>query len=44
MTREEFYGFLRRLEAYRKTIGSQTTLVLPPDNEFFELLESYRAK
>ena len=40
----EFYGFLRRLEAYRKTIGSQTTLVLPPDNEFFELLESYRAK
>jgi len=40
----EFYGFLRRLEAYRKTIGSQTTLVVPPDNEFFELLESYRAK
>ena len=40
----EFYGFLRRLEAYKKTIGSQTTLVLPPDNEFFELLESYRAK
>lgn len=40
----EFYGFLRRLEAYKKTIGGQTTLVVPPDNEFFELLESYRAK
>lgn len=40
----EFYGFVRRLEAYRKTIGSQTTLVVPPDNEFFELLESYRQK
>jgi len=26
------------LEAYRKTIGEKTTLVLPPDNEFFELL------
>jgi membrane protease subunit HflC len=34
----EFYGFLRRLEAYKKTIGEQTTLVVPPDNEFFELL------
>lgn len=39
----EFYGFVRRLEAYRKTIGAQTTLVVPPGNEFFELLESYRA-
>ncbi len=38
----EFYGFVRRLEAYRKTIGEQTTLVLPPDNEFFELLSRYR--
>ena len=34
----EFYGFLRRLEAYEKTIGEKTTLVLPPDNDFFELL------
>lgn len=34
----EFYGFVRRLDAYRKTIGAGTTLVLPPDNEFFELL------
>jgi membrane protease subunit HflC len=37
----EFYGFLRRLEAYRKTIGSRTTLVLPPDNDFFELLSNF---
>ncbi len=40
-TAPEFYGFLRRLEAYRKTIGSQTTLVLPPDNDFFRLLSDF---
>lgn len=34
----EFYGFLGGLEAYRKTIGEGTTLVLPPDHEFFRLL------
>lgn len=34
----EFYGFVRSLEAYRKTIGKGTTLVLPPDSEFFRLL------
>jgi membrane protease subunit HflC len=33
----EFYHFVRSLEAYRKTIGSGTTLVLPPDSEFFRL-------
>ena len=40
----EFYGFVRRLDAYRKTIGEQTTLVLPPDNEFFELLSGSQAE
>ena len=40
----EFFGFLRRLDAYKKTIGEQTTLVIPPDNDFFELLQDYRAK
>lgn len=40
----EFYGFVRRLDAYKKTIGSQTTLVLPPSNDFFELLENYQPK
>jgi modulator of FtsH protease HflC len=39
----EFYGFVRRLDAYRKTIGEGTTLVLPPDNEFFELLSGSQA-
>jgi len=34
----EFYGFLRGLEAYRKTIGKGTTMVLQPDHEFFRLL------
>ncbi|MCG8592207.1 MAG: protease modulator HflC [Proteobacteria bacterium] len=34
----EFYAFWRSLEAYRKTIGEGTTLVLPPDHEFFRYL------
>jgi membrane protease subunit HflC len=38
----EFYGFLRRLEAYRRTIGAKTTLVVSPENEFFELLGKSR--
>jgi membrane protease subunit HflC len=36
----EFYAFLRGLEAYRKTLGEGTTLVLPPDHEFFRLFQS----
>jgi len=39
-TDAEFYGFLRGLEAYRKTIGEGTTMVLSPDHEFFRLLSS----
>lgn len=35
----DFYAFVRSLEAYRKTIGEGTTLVLSPDSEFFEFLE-----
>lgn len=34
----EFYGFVRSLEAYRKTIGAGTTLVLPPNSEFFRAM------
>jgi len=41
---EEFYDFVRSLEAYRKTIGSNTTLVLPPDSEFFRLFGSSSAR
>jgi membrane protease subunit HflC len=39
-TDPEFYAFVRSLEAYRKTIGHGTTLVLPPGHEFFRLFES----
>ena len=36
----DFYEFTRSLEAYRKTIGKGTTLVLPPDHEFFQTMQS----
>ncbi len=35
----EFYAFVRSLEAYRATIGPRTTMVLPPDHEFFRFLQ-----
>ncbi len=34
----EFFEFLRRLEAYKKTLRSGTRLVLSTDNEFLNLL------
>ncbi len=34
----EFYTFSRQLEAYRNTLGPNTTLVLSPDHEFFRFL------
>jgi membrane protease subunit HflC len=34
-----FYEFVRTLEAYRKTIGEGTTLILSPSSEFFRLLK-----
>lgn len=37
-TAPEFYTFSRQLEAYRNTLGPNTTLVLSPDHEFFRLL------
>ncbi len=36
----EFYAFLRSLQAYEKTIGAKTTLVVSPKSEFFRLFES----
>ncbi len=36
----EFYDFVRSLEAYRKTLGEGTTMVLPPDHPFLEFLQS----
>lgn len=35
----EFYSFVRSLEAYRKTLGENTTLVVSPDHEFFKFLD-----
>jgi membrane protease subunit HflC len=34
-----FYDFLRSLEAYQKTLGSKTTIVLSPDSEFLKYLK-----
>ena len=38
-TDPDFYEFTRSLEAYRKTIGADTTLVLSPESEFFQFFE-----
>lgn len=38
----EFYAFMRSLEAYRRTMGANTTLVVPPTHEFFRYLEPQR--
>lgn len=35
----EFYEFQRTLEAYGKTLGENTTMILSPNSEFFELLQ-----
>lgn len=34
----EFYSFIRTLEAYGKSLGQGTTIVLPGDSEFFQYL------
>ncbi len=36
----EFYSFQRSLEAYRKILETNSTVVLPPDSELFEFLQS----
>ncbi len=38
----EFYAFLRTLESYEKVLNGNTTLVLPADSPFLELLLSRR--
>ena len=35
----EFYEFLRRLEVFKKTLGSDTRLILSTDNDLFRLLK-----
>jgi len=37
----EFYSFLKTLEAYEKTFGAQTHLVLSTDSEFYRYLKDY---
>ena len=37
---QEFYAFVRRLQAYEKILGEGTTLVLPPDSELLRYLQS----
>ncbi|MHC4586518.1 MAG: protease modulator HflC [Planctomycetota bacterium] len=34
----EFYSFVRTLEVYEKSLGKDTTIVLPSDSEFFRYL------
>ena len=36
----EFYMYLRTLQAYRRTLGERTTIVLPPDHAFLRALQS----
>jgi membrane protease subunit HflC len=35
----DFYEFTRTLEAYRKTLGNDTTVILSPDSDFLRLLK-----
>ena len=39
----EFYKFLRRLEAYKKALGTRTRLILSTDNEFLEQLRGSKS-
>jgi modulator of FtsH protease HflC len=39
----EFFTFYRSLEAYRTAIGSDTTMVLSPNSEFFQFFEQHKA-
>ncbi|MFH1360452.1 MAG: protease modulator HflC [Candidatus Omnitrophota bacterium] len=36
----EFYSFLRTLETYKQTIGSDTTLILDTDSDYYKYLRS----
>lgn len=39
----EFYAFTRSLEAYRRSLGEKTSILLSPDHEFFRYLDPSRA-
>src|SRR2546426_6867227 len=38
----EFYRFVRSMDAMKKAVGKETTLVLPVDSELFRLLQDSR--
>lgn len=38
----EFYAFVRSLETYRATLGTRTTMVLPPGHALFRFLDPSR--
>jgi membrane protease subunit HflC len=40
----EFYELVRTLEAYRKTIGEGTTMILSPKSDFFRLMNQLGAR
>jgi membrane protease subunit HflC len=40
----EFYSFVRTLEAYAKSLGKETTIILPSDSEFFKYLNPPKEK
>jgi membrane protease subunit HflC len=36
----DFYAFYRSLNAYKRTLGSSSTLVLEPNSEFFQYFKN----
>jgi len=38
----DFYGFIRRLQTYEKTLGTGTTVVLPSDSDLLRYLQTAR--
>jgi membrane protease subunit HflC len=38
----EFYSFVRTLEAYEKSLGEGTTIILPSDSEFFQYFSTLK--
>ncbi len=39
---EEFYSFIRTLEAYKLSLKENTTVILPPDSQFLRFLKEAR--
>ena len=39
---QEFYAFIRTLEAYKQSLKSNTTVILPPDSQFLRYIKEAR--